>query len=262
MGDITRREWLKTVAAGMLSLAASRALAQPEVTPVDADMILIPAGKAILGTTREQAEALARAHGYHPSWLSGEVPAREVALPAFAIDKCPVTNRAFAKFCRATGFAPRPHWAGPKPPDRMLDHPVVFVNQADAEAYAKWAGKRLPTEAEWQKAARGEAGLLYPWGNEFRKAACCWDRGGLPGGPHTERAGVHPDGASPYGVLDMAGNVAEWCADSPGRGSAYVKGGCWLTAEPLNLRPAALNMSGFANNALDYIGFRCAKDVK
>ncbi len=229
---------------------------------MNADMILIPGGKAIVGTSPEQAEELARAHGYHPTWLSGETAAREVVLPAFEIDKYPVTNRQFAEFCKATGYPPRMHWRGPEPPARLLDHPVVCVNLADAGAYAKWAGKRLPTEAEWQKAARGEAGLLYPWGNDFRKEACCWDRGGLPGGPHTDPVDAHPEGASPYGVQDMAGNAAEWCSDGPGPGSAYIKGGCWLTAEPLNLRPAALNLSGFANNPMDYLGFRCARGVK
>jgi formylglycine-generating enzyme required for sulfatase activity len=224
-------------------------------------MILIPAGRAVVGTSPEQAERIARAHGYHPSWLSGETPARVVELPAFALDRFPVTNRQYAEFCRATGHPSRAHWGGPEPPAAILDHPVVCVNLADAASYARWAGKRLPTEAEWQKAARGEDGLPFPWGEMFIAEACCWDRGGLPGGPHTDPVDAHPGGASPYGVMDMVGNAAEWCADGPGPGSAYLKGGCWLTADPVNLRPAALNLSGFANNALLYTGFRCARDV-
>lgn len=258
----TRRDWLKSVGAGLLGLTTQSLWAQVGLPVEHEDMIVIPAGPALLGTSAEDAERLARAHGHHPSWLAGEVPARRIHLPAFAIDRCPVTNGQYAQFCRATGHRPPMHWGGPEPPEHLLNHPVVCVNLADAEAYARWAGKRLPTEAEWEKAARGPEGLLYPWGNEFRAEYCCWDRGVLPGGPHTDPVEAHPEGASPYGVMDMVGNAAEWCADGPGPGAVYVKGGCWLTAEPLNLRPAARNLSGFANNALPYIGFRCARDVE
>lgn len=141
-----------------------------------------------------------------------------------------------------------------------LDHPARYVTRADANAFARWAGKRLPTAAEWEKAARGEDGRLYPWGDQFVAEACQHDRGGgrPPGGPVSVKA--HPRGASPYGVLDLIGNVAEYCADGPDSDTAYIKGGCWLTSASLNLRCASVGMSGAENNALDYLGFRCAKD--
>ena len=225
-------------------------------------MVTIPAGPFLMGTAEDEAKRLAREHGWHPSWLAGEVPARTVVLSAYAIDRCPVTNLRFAEFCRATGYAPRPHWGGADPPTNLLDHPVTHVNWADADAYAKWAGKRLPTEAEWEKAARGDRGLLFPWGNRFDPQRCCWNPG-RNGSLAQSTASVTalPEGASPYGVLHMAGNVAEWCADKPGHGSAYLKGGCWHTSEILNLRPAARNMSGFASNPMPFYGFRCAKEV-
>jgi len=227
----------------------------------DSEMIVIPAGKFLMGTTEEQAEALASQYGYHVSWLSGEVPQREVELPAFAIGKYPVTVRQFAEFCEATDYARRPQWRGQDPPANLLNHPVVGVNQADALAYCEWAGKRLPSEAEWEKAARGPEGLMFPWGNEFDPDACNWNRNREGGGFRLAPVDAHPKGASPYGVMDMCGNAAEWCADGPGPGAAFIKGGCWMTEEIINLRPAARNMSGFANNPANFYTFRCAKEV-
>lgn len=222
-------------------------------------MIVIPAGPFLKGTTPERAEALARAGGYHPSWLIGEVPHQRIELPAFAIDRHPVTNAQYAEFCRATGHRPPGHWNGTDPLPGTLQQPVIVVNRADARAYAAWAGKRLPSEDEWEKAARGEQGLLYPWGNEFDPDACRWNRDRSPHGAGPAPVGSHPQGASPYGVQDMAGNVAEWCEDGPSPAVGYIKGGCWLTEDPINLRPAARNYSGFDTNAAIYYGFRCAR---
>jgi len=223
-------------------------------------MVLIPAGKCVIGTTEEQAEAFARKGGYHVSWLSGEFPQREVEVPAFLIDGYPVTNRQFSEFCQASGHPPRAHWGRGQVPENLLDHPVVCVNRADALAYCAWAGKRLPTEVEGEKAARGEHGLTFPWGDEFDPDACQWNPEKLPGGLRTAPVDAHPKGASPYGVMDMVGNAAEWCAD-PRPPHGALRGGCWLASEVINLRAAARNMDGFDNNAANFYGFRCAKDV-
>ena len=102
----------------------------------------------------------------------------------------------------------------------------------------------------------------YPWGNEFDPEACCWNPERRGGGPRTAPVDAHPRGASPYGVMDMVGNVAEWCGDGPQSGVSYIKGGCWATEEIINLRPAARNMTGFSLNTSTFYGFRCARDVR
>jgi len=261
MCKCTRREWLAGTAGGIAAWAVGLTSAGAWAEGGSSEMIVIPAGPFLKGTTAEQAEALAHARGYHPSWLSGEVPKRRIELPAFAIDRHPVTNAQYAEFCRATGHRSPVHFNGAEPPPDMLRHPVILVNRPDARAYAAWAGKRLPTEDEWEKAARGEQGLLYPWGDEFDPEACRWNRDGGPHGAGPAAVGYYPQGASPYGVEDMAGNVAEWCEDGPSPAVGYIKGGCWYTEDPTNLRPAARNMSGFDTNVSTYYGFRCAKEV-
>ena len=223
-------------------------------------MILIPGGPCLIGTAEEEAARLAGQYGYHVSWLSGELPGRRVDVPAFLIARYPVTNRAFHEFCQATGHAARVYWRDGRPPEDLLNHPVTCVNRGDALAYCAWAGLRLPTEVDWEKAARGEDGLTFPWGERFDPGACQWNPEKLPGPVRTAPVDAHPSGASPYGVMDMVGNVAEWCADPPPPHGA-LRGGCWLTSEVINLRAAARNMNGFDNNAANFYGFRCAKDV-
>jgi iron(II)-dependent oxidoreductase len=227
----------------------------------DAETVVIPAGPFPYGTSAAEGARLAARYHHEPSWLSGEFPRREVTLPAYRMDRYPVTNHRYAKFVKATGHRAPSDWGGSIPPGAILDHPVRYVSIEDARAFARWAGQRLPTGVEWEKAARGTDGRHYPWGHRFDPEACHHDRGGAtpPTGPVA--ADAHPGGASPYGVMDMVGNVAEWCEDGPAPGAAYTRGGCWLTASPLNLRCAALGMSGAENNMLDYIGFRCAGEA-
>jgi formylglycine-generating enzyme required for sulfatase activity len=222
-------------------------------------MIEIPAGKFRRGTTPGAAQILAGTFGYHLSWFGAELPQTQVEVPDFAIDALPVTNAEYHQFCLATGHARPRFWHGPSPPPAMLDHPVCDVNRLDAAEYAAWVGKRLPTELEWEKAARGTDGQLFPWGNEFNPDACCWNPTRAPLDTiRTAPVGSHPSGASPYGVMDMVGNVAEWCADGPSATVGWVKGGCWATEEIINLRPAARILSGYTINRLSYYGFRCA----
>lgn len=160
---------------------------------------------------------------------------RRARLERYAIDLAPVTNGEYAKFLRASGYRPRheenflKHWEGGAPPAGKEEHPIVYVDLEDARAYAQWAGKRLPNQLEWQYAAEGPAGLLYPWGNEMRPGRC---NGGENGGTTPVKA--FPDGRSPFGCYDMCGNTWEWteseCSDGRTR-FAMLKGGSWFRAE-------------------------------
>jgi len=177
------------------------------------DMVLVPAGEFVMGTSEAEARRLAELHGVHPTLFLTEAPRRTVRLDAFAIDRCPVTNAQYKAFIDATGRRPPRHWQGRDVPEGEGDHPVVWVGWHDAAAYAAWAGLRLPAEAEWEKAARGTDRRAYPWGSDWRDDATRTDD---PDSPQTRAltapVGAFPAGASPYGVLDLCGNVAEWTA--------------------------------------------------
>ena len=131
-------------------------------------------------------------------------------LDAYAIDRYPVTNAQYKKFIDEKGYTPPPGWHGDQYPSGKANHPVLYVTWHDAQAYAEWAGKRLPTEAEWEKAARGTDGRLWPWGNDWREGHCNCAENKTD---DTTPVGIFPAGRSPYGVDDMAANVWEWCAD-------------------------------------------------
>lgn len=222
-------------------------------------MIRIPAGPFTMGSDEFDIEG----------------PARVVDLPAYWIDRHPVTNAAYAEFVRATGHRPPPDWAPGGPPPDRLDHPVERVAWAEARAFAAWAGKRLPTEAEWEKAARGTDGRRWPWGDAFDEDRCItWDHA-MALDVTTVPVGSHPSGTSPYGVLDMAGNVEEWVEDAlrpyPGsvhrsaaaRGTQRVlRGGSWFfTMEHARCayrRGAPPEFDGWTTCGGP--GFRCAAD--
>lgn len=152
---------------------------------------------------------------------------RDVTLKPFAIDTMPVTNAQYAQFLRESGYKPkRPenflrHWGGAdRPPPGLEDHPVVYVDLDDARAYARWAGKRLPTEEEWQYAAQGADGRRWPWGNEPKPAA--------PAESGTRPVGSRPDERSPFGCLDLCGLVWQWTESERTDGRtrfAILKGG-------------------------------------
>lgn len=192
------------------------------------DMVLIPEGPFLMGSTEEDIKKLLELDkNVEASRFDVEVPQREVYMSAYLIDKSPITNAEYKKFIESGGYKQRDFWSDAgwdyvqqvKPLDSDGVHsamdseddcPVVNVSWYEAEAFAKYAGKRLPTEAEWEKAARGTDGRIYPWGNEFDKAKlnCAESKIEKPT-PVTK----FPDGISGYGCFDMAGNVWEWTAD-------------------------------------------------
>ena len=195
-------------------------------------------------------------------------PRRRVTLDGFWIYKTPVTVKQFLEFCASTNYTV------PDPPSWgwRNEHPVVNVSWADAAAYAEWAGVRLPTEAQWEKAARGTDGRLYPWGNAWDATRCAHSVGVTL--TTTVPRGSYPSGASPYGVLDMAGNVWEWCYDwydetylrfAPKRnpeGAAsgdrrVLRGGSWNDNMPFIFRTAMRFRYNPAGRFISF-GFRCA----
>jgi len=251
------------------------------IAPMGRGMVLIPEGEFLMGSTDAAAERITeRFPKSQESWIQDERPAHRVHLKAFYIDRHEVSNREYKKFVDATGhrvpfaaeeWAEAYNWENGTYPPGKDDHPVVLVSWDDAQAYAQWAGKRLPTEAEWEKAARG--GLedkLWPWGDEWDPQRVNTWESGIRGTQPVES--YRPNG---YDLYDMAGNVWEWCADwydsgyyqaspeaepqGPGSGiNRPVRGGSWsnmaLTsrcAERKNMNPQA---------TFNSIGFRCVKD--
>ena len=265
------------------------------------EMALIPAGPFTMGTKEEDARKLSE-------WLPlqallAETPQRTVLLPDYYMDVTPVTHAEYARFIAANPDHPVPMGTQPlslpyawdekrrQPPEAVRHHPVVLVDWHSAAAYAQWAGKGLPSEEQWEKAARGSDGRLYPWGDQWDWQRCnsaerhhggdfkniqewwAWwnpikDAKESPG-VFTSAVGAYPSGASPYGLLDMSGNVWEWCDawydaypgssaqhDDFGRKKRAVRGGSWY-----NLRYYARCADRYrlAPDDGDYnVGFRCA----
>ena len=226
--------------------------------PVEGAMAVVPAGEFLMGS---------------PTGDSDEQPAHKVYVDAFSMDKYEVTVGQYASFLQAKGIDPPSDWKTMNQPSHQK-RPVANVDSTDAAAYCKWAGKRLPTEAEWEKAARGTDGRLYPWGNDpptplhanFGKSD--WNNHGV-----LAPIGTFEDGKSPYGIYDMAGNVWEWVNDwydynyyktSPSKnpagpssgGTKVIRGGAW-NSNPRAMRSANRSLISPTDQGLN--GFRCAK---
>jgi formylglycine-generating enzyme required for sulfatase activity len=268
---------------------------------VPPDMVLIPAGEFLMGSPDDGQS------------YDDERPQRLVFITAFSLDRYEVTNAQYKRFVDDTHYPPPSHfissfnlWNQEGPSPGSEQHPVVNISWHDAVAYCRWQEKRLPTEAEWEKAARGTDGRRYPWGMdwdplysnsasywagrtiEFKDGAewkAFWVAGegalvshehGLNGEVLTLPIGRFPQGASPYGALDMTGNVAEWVQDwyepysylnAPladpqgphGQLLKVVRGGSWLKPAR-NLRVSDRDYALPTDRATG-IGFRCAKDV-
>lgn len=175
-----------------------------------------------------------------------------VHLPAFYIDVYPTTNADYARFIEATSAEIPQHWHDGKPPADQLDHPVVFVTWRDAHAYAQWTGKTLPTAQQWEKAARGTRGDIYPWGSQRTPAKCNCREHGIRSTTPVDR---YASGVSPYGVYDMCGNTWEWCATETTTGRYELKGSAF-TSPFLRCTPSMFNDAS-ADMRDDDTSFRC-----
>jgi formylglycine-generating enzyme required for sulfatase activity len=231
-------------------------------------MVEIPAGVFKFSTSRSflsPNEAIP-----YPDYSAG----RTVVVPKFFMDQYPVTNEQFGAFLKATRYRAKDttnflrQWVKGSPPEGLTNHPVVYVSLEDARAYARWSGKRLPTEIEWQYAALGTDGRKYPWGTDFDSTRCNNSLG------TTTPVDAYPTGKSPFGVMDLIGNVWQLTNDVYDNGSYYfgiIRGGSYYNPtasawyikggpQPADNPQILLMVSpGFDRSAT--VGFRCVKDA-
>jgi formylglycine-generating enzyme required for sulfatase activity len=231
-------------------------------------MVEIPAGVFKFSTSRSflsPNEAIP-----YPDYSAG----RTVVVPKYFMDQYPVTNEQFGAFLKATRYRAKDttnflrQWVKGSPPEGLTNHPVVYVSLEDARAYARWSGKRLPTEIEWQYAALGTDGRKYPWGTDFDSTRCNNSLG------TTTPVDAYPTGKSPFGVMDLIGNVWQLTNDVYDNGSYYfgiIRGGSYYNPtasawyikggpQPADNPQILLMVSpGFDRSAT--VGFRCVKDA-
>jgi formylglycine-generating enzyme required for sulfatase activity len=249
---------------GAKELAAGQKQSQQErpalPRPPEGSMVSIPAGEFTMGSQDGDPD---------------ERPAHKVHVDAFSMDVYEVTVRQYAEFLQSTGIRSPSDWQTMNQP-AYQKRPVANVDWADAVAYCKWVGKRLPTEAEWEKAARGTDGRLFPWGNEAPTPLHAnYGKTGSNNHEALAPVGTLEEGKSPYGIYDMAGNVWEWVSDwydndyyknspsqnptgPPTGGYKVIRGGSW-NSNPGNLRSADRYSDPPSFRSLYFPGFRCAK---
>src|SRR3990167_4745648 len=241
-------------------------------TSATSDMVYIAGGKFIMGTDNEEFRILRNPYGYATKFQEPRKK-RVVSLKGFYLDKYEVTNRQYKKFVDETRYRLPDHWQHTGAyPECEDDYPVTFVAWWDAKTYCNWAGKRLPGEEEWEKAARGADAREFPWGKEFDKTKTnTWEAGAKS----IHAVVKYEAGKSRYGVYDLAGNVMEWTSmeyrqyqhsprekGSDGQDLWYtmliVRGGAWSSdAKDAQTFSRVLAEPGTKSNG---IGFRCAKD--
>jgi formylglycine-generating enzyme required for sulfatase activity len=225
----------------------------PTSAPAEEEaMVYIEGGEFIMGSDDHEPD---------------ETPQRKAYVDSFNIDEYQVTNAQYKEFVDDAGHPAPRNWKEGEIPEGKEDHPVTWVTWEDAKAYAEWAGKRLPTEIEWERAARGTDGRIWPWGDEFDSSKC---NSAESGNKDTTPVDAYPDGASPDGVMDIAGNVWEWTdswydaypasthrSDRYGEKNKVIRGGSWFDDQSM-VRGSARNKAE-PTFMFSTIGFRCAK---
>ncbi len=266
---MNRRSWLGGMLAGsLLCLCMVKPVVAEDKPPEG--MVLIPAGEFIMGLEMDAIPGICDRLACMPKHLENASPARKVNLDAFYMDIYEVTNENYKKFVDATKHKVPESWEEEGYPAKKANHPVVWVSWYDAVEYCKWVGKRLPAEEEWEKGARGTDGRLFPWGSDFNKGNLNYQELMLD---TTTPVGKYPGGKSPYGLLDMAGNVWEWTASNYlaypntkfedeffGKERFVYRGGSWFTESYDAL--STFRDKSTAESSYEDVGFRCVKNAK
>ncbi len=221
------------IIAFLLILVASSITAEPVSAQAPRGMVHIEGERYQYVQVNRWREGLERNPYREGALGDAYVETEWVELDDYFIGRTEVTNRQYSDFIDATDYQPEwprnflKHWSGSDFPADLADHPVVYVDYHDAEAYCAWRGGSLPTEAQWQFAAQGSDGRLFPWGNDWDPSRANVNTDG------TMPVGSFPDGASPSGILDLTGNVAEMTASFQDDGwhwFSYLRGGSWFQA--------------------------------
>ena len=280
MKTIQARFWLIVLLGGTLCFVLTQCAPKVVVPEVEQPpMVLVPGGVYTIGVD---------------SGLFNEGPAHQVRVPSFYIDKFEVTNEMYLRFVEQTGY-PAPNrwlhrlgrtgesnWRQNEAWREEARKPVTWITWEDAQAYARWRGCRLPTEVEWEIAARGSLATTYPWGN--RPMPVTGQHGANVSGDtdgflEAAAVGSLPSGISPWGALDLSGNVWEWCADwyLPSAydtdtlwtrtgvqdslfGQKVIRGGSWF--DPIDEARSTVRRGFDPDFPSDLIGFRCVKDAQ
>ena len=238
-------------------------------------MVLIPAGKFTMKVEYRIREGLSADPVIIDDVGTRYGFTKDIHLSSYYIDETEVTNKEYKKFLNASGYKPKwpknflKHWTNRTYPKGKDKHPVVWVSMEDAKAYAEWAGKRLPTEAEWQKAAQGNDSKIWPWGNIYDPDKANVDS------EDTKPVGSYPDGAGPYGCFDMTGNAWEWTDSLQSDGYhffSWLRGGSYFLAKGSHWYMEGGAIANYQRvkfwhinpglNRCATIGFRCVKDPK